>query len=254
MKSTPCSGSAWPYPCWIAHRGAGQCAPENTLAAFRVGASHGWRMFECDAKLSADGVAFLLHDDTLERTTNGQGLGNAFPWSDLSRLDAGRWHSRTWSGEPPATLQAVARFCLDNGYHLNIEIKPGPGQARKTGVAVAGEAARLWAAHPQALPPLLSAFDPDALAGARDAAPTLPRGLLLDTLRPGWLDTACTLECSAVICEHRQWTAQAIQRARKAGPHTLAYTVNDRADALRLQAWGIDGLITDAVDRFSPAD
>ena len=60
----------WPYPRWIAHRGAGKLAPENTLAAFRVGANYGYRMFECDAKLSADGVLFLMHDTTLRRTTN----------------------------------------------------------------------------------------------------------------------------------------------------------------------------------------
>ena len=58
----------WPYPRWIAHRGAGKLAPENTLAAFRSGASQGYRMFECDVKLSLDGVPFLLHDDTLVRT------------------------------------------------------------------------------------------------------------------------------------------------------------------------------------------
>ena len=62
----------WPYPRWIAHRGAGKLAPENTLAAFRVGAALGWRMFECDVKLSLDGVPFLLHDDTLTRTSNAQ--------------------------------------------------------------------------------------------------------------------------------------------------------------------------------------
>ena len=65
------SGQNWPYPRWIAHRGAGKLAPENTLAAFRLGASHGYRMFECDVKLSADGIPFLLHDATLERTSNG---------------------------------------------------------------------------------------------------------------------------------------------------------------------------------------
>ena len=59
---------AWPYPRWIAHRGAGKLAPENTLAAFRLGAAHGYRAFECDVKLSADGVPFLLHDATLDRT------------------------------------------------------------------------------------------------------------------------------------------------------------------------------------------
>ena len=57
----------WPYPRWVAHRGAGKLAPENTLAAFRLGAQYGFRMFECDVKLSADGVPFLMHDATLDR-------------------------------------------------------------------------------------------------------------------------------------------------------------------------------------------
>ena len=93
----------WPYPFWIAHRGAGKLAPENTLAAFRVGASHGYRAFECDVKLAADGVPFLLHDATLRRTTNGHGRAADLSWSELARLDAGSWHSRAYAGEPPAS-------------------------------------------------------------------------------------------------------------------------------------------------------
>ncbi len=242
----------WPYPRWIAHRGAGKLAPENTLAAFRVGAQHGYRMFECDAKLSADGVVFLLHDDTLERTTNGLGLGGTCPWAALSQLDAGGWHSRAHAGEPPATLEAVARYCLANRFDLNIEIKPSPGLAHVTGEAVGREALRLWAGASGA-PPLLSSFEPEALAGARQSAPALPRGLLLETLWDGWLDTALGLNCVAVICDHEHWTADAMVSARQAGLRTLAYTVNEVADVERLASWDIDGIITDAVDRFSPA-
>ena len=84
----------WPYPFWIAHRGAGKLAPENTLAAFRLGAAHGWRMAECDVKLSQDGVPFLMHDATLERTTSGYGAAGERPWGQLAQLDAGGWHSR----------------------------------------------------------------------------------------------------------------------------------------------------------------
>ena len=98
--------SAWPYPLWVAHRGAGKLAPENTLAAFRLGAAHGYRMFECDVKLSADGVPFLLHDATLERTTAGDGVAGELPWAELARLDAGGWHSarlrRRAAAEPRA--------------------------------------------------------------------------------------------------------------------------------------------------------
>ena len=81
--------NSWPYPRWVAHRGAGKLAPENTLAAFKLGASHGYRMFECDAKLSADGVPFLMHDARLDRTTSGRGIGGEQPWHALSQLDAG---------------------------------------------------------------------------------------------------------------------------------------------------------------------
>ena len=68
---TMCGLPAWPYPRLVAHRGAGKLAPENTLTAMRVGHAHGYRMVEFDVKLSADNVAFLLHDATLERTTSG---------------------------------------------------------------------------------------------------------------------------------------------------------------------------------------
>jgi hypothetical protein len=104
-------------------------------------------MFECDAKLSADGVPFLMHDATLDRTTNGRGIGGAQPWSALSQLDAGGWHSRAFAGEPLPTLENLARFCLANDYLLNIEIKPTPGTERETGEVVAREAARLWQAR-----------------------------------------------------------------------------------------------------------
>ena len=129
----PVTASNWPYPRWVAHRGAGKLAPENTLAAFKLGASHGYRMFECDVKLSADGVPFLLHDATLERTTTGKGKGGALPWSQLSQLDAGSWHSRAHAGEPLSSLESIARYCLHNGHFLNIEIKPTPGVERHTG-------------------------------------------------------------------------------------------------------------------------
>ncbi|MFN3376754.1 MAG: glycerophosphodiester phosphodiesterase [Burkholderiaceae bacterium] len=242
---------AWPYPRWIAHRGAGKLAPENTLAAFRLGAEYGYRMFECDAKLSRDGVLFLLHDATLERTTNGHGTAGHQDWQALAQLDAGSWHSRRHAGEPLPTLENLARWCLANGLYLNIEIKPTPGTEEATGHAVGALAARLW--QGQAVPPLLSSFHPEALAGARAAAAHLPRGLLLDTLWDGCLDVAAQLECAAVICNHALWDAALVARVQGAGHRALSYTVNDDWAAQRLIDLGTDGIITDRVDFFSPA-
>lgn len=243
----------WPYPRWIAHRGAGKLAPENTLAAFRLGAEYGFRMFECDAKLSADGVPFLLHDSTLERTSNGHGVAGDQPWMALSQLDAGTWHSRRYAGEPLATLQGLIRFCLANRHALNIEIKPTPGQERPTGEAVARHAAMLWT-DPTLPPPFLTSFQPDALRGALTTRPELPRGLLLDTLWDGWLDTALQLRCSAVVCNYALWDASTVAQVHAADLRALSYTVNDEWAAQRLIALGTDGIITDRIDRFSPAD
>lgn len=242
----------WPYPLWIAHRGGGLLAPENTLAAFRFGAACGFRAYECDAKLSADGVPFLLHDDTLERTTSGRGVAGDRPWSELSRLDAGGWHSRRYAGEPPPTLAAVAAFVRANGHLLNIEIKPTTGTELETGRAVAAAAAALWA--DASVPPLISSFQPMALFGARETAPSLPRALLLDTLWPDCLSVAVSLGCVAVVANHLLMDEALIATLRELGLRALCYTVDDPADVARLRALGIDGLITDAVDRHAPAD
>jgi len=250
---TAAANKAWPYPRWIAHRGAGKLAPENTLAAFRLGASHGYRMFECDVKLSADGVPFLLHDATLDRTSNGQGLAAELSWDELSRLDAGSWHSPAYAGEPLASLEAVAHYCLDNALALNIEIKPTPGSESLTGTVVANAAARLWADAPQDSLPLLSSFQADALEAARVAQVHLPRGLLLNTLQAGWLENALKLGCVAVVCNYTQWDALSVQQAQSAGLKVLGYTVNEASAALRLRALGTDGIITDRVDLFSPS-
>lgn len=238
----------WPFPLWIAHRGAGKLAPENTLAAFRFGASFGHTAFECDVKLSADGVPFLLHDDTLERTTSGQGVAGERSWAELSRLDAGSWHSTAFAGEPIASFEAIAAFCSANGYLLDLEIKPSPGADAETGRAVGQLVRRLW----RGTPVLLSSFRPQALMGARETAPELPRGLLLDTLWPGCMEMAASLDCVAIITNHTLMDAALLAQIHAAGRRALVYTVNDAARARELVGLGIDGIVTDAVDLFSP--
>lgn len=242
-------GLAWPYPRWIAHRGAGLLAPENTLAAFAYGAARGYRMFECDARLSADGEVFLLHDDLLERTTNGHGAARSLDWAVLAMLDAGSWHSRAFAGERLPTLAQALDFCARHGCMLNVEIKPAPGDERRTGRRVGEALARLWRQSPL---PLLSSFSPVALAAAADAAPHLPRALLHERFAPGWREQAARLGCVAIVAEHNAWGAESARAAAEAGLRRLAYTVNDDAEAARLFGLGLDSLITDRVDHFCP--
>jgi glycerophosphoryl diester phosphodiesterase len=250
MPDFKCPAAHWPLPRWIAHRGAGLLAPENTLAAFREGARHGYRAFECDVKLSADDELLLLHDTTLERTSNGHGRAADHPWAALARLDAGSWHGAAFAGEPLARLAAVAAWLIRNDGRLDLEIKPTPGDEARTGRLVAAAAQGLWAGQP---PPVLSSFRPEALQGAQAAAPELPRALLLDTLWTGWWEQAQALDCAAVITHHRQMDGPLLQRLHQAGMRALVYTVNDRAEAQRLLALGVDGIITDAVHEL-PGD
>jgi glycerophosphoryl diester phosphodiesterase len=240
--------SPWPFPLWIAHRGAGKLAPENTLAAFRLGASHGHTAFECDVKLSADGVPFLLHDDTLERTTNGQGVAGQRSWAELSRLDAGSWHSAAFAGEPIASFEAIAAYCAANSCLLDLEVKPSPGIDLETGRAIGQWARKLW----RDTPLLVSSFRTPALIGVRETAPELPRALLLDELWPGCMEMAASLDCEAIITNHQLMDAALLAQIHAGGRRALVYTVNDAARARQLIDIGIDGIVTDAVDLFSP--
>ena len=236
----------WPYPAYVAHRGAGKLAPENTLAAMRVGHAHGYRMVEFDVKLSGDGVPFLLHDDTLDRTTDGHGRADALTWSELSKLDAGGWHSAAYAGEPLPTLSAIARWAIANGVACNIEIKPMPGRERDTGGAVALDAAALWRAA--SVPPLLSSFSEEALAAARAAAPDLRRALLVERIPADRELRLSRLGCVALDADHRTLDAGIVATAKASGYKVLTYTANDPQAVTRLAAWGVDAIITDAID------
>ncbi len=236
----------WPYPGRCAHRGAGKLAPENTLASLRLGHAHGYRMAEIDVKLSADGVPFLLHDATLDRTTSGSGRADALGWRELSRLDAGSWHSPPYAGETIPTLAAVARWCRANGVALNIEIKPTPGRERETGAAIAIDAAALWKGSE--VPPVLSSFSATALEAALETVPALPRAWLTETLPADWRERCRALGCVALDAKHSLLRADVVREAHAAGLRVAAWTVNDAERAAELAAWGVDTVITDAVD------
>lgn len=240
----------WSYPRFAAHRGAGKLAPENTLAALKHGCQHGYRMAEFDVKLSADGVAFLLHDATLQRTTNGWGRADSLTWRELAQLDAGAWHSPEFAGEPLPTLAAVASYCCANGVAVNIEIKPTPGRERETGAAVAIDASLLWSEAPST--PLLSSFSELALGAAQEAVPDLPRAYLFNRLPVDWIERCLALGCVAADIKHTLIKPDVVRAAHEAGLAVLAWTVNDPRRAELLAHWGVDTIITDAVHRIAP--
>lgn len=242
MKTLP----HWPYPRLVAHRGAGKLAPENTLAAFRQGAAYGYQAFAFDVKLSADGKCILIHDALLDRTAD------ALTLSELAQLDAGSWHSPSFAGEPVATLVNVARYTRANNFAVHVEIKPSPGREWRTGVAVAIDVQNLWR-HAE-ITPLLSSFSEEALSAAREFVPDLPRALLLDALPDDWLLRLEALGCTALNAHHMTLSREIIAQAHTAGYRVLCYAVNDPKRARQLLDWGIDSMITEAVNILPPFD
>jgi glycerophosphoryl diester phosphodiesterase len=241
----------WHYPTLIAHRGAGKLAPENTLAAFKLGYAHGYRMFECDVKLSSDDVAYLLHDATLERTTNGVGNAGACTWHELSQLDAGAWHSPAYAGEAVPTLANIASFIRANNCYLNIEIKPIPGTETRTGELVAKLAAQLWC--DAAVKPLLSSFSEVALEAAYRAQPSLLRALLVDNIPADWQQRLERLACLAIVCNEMRLSDEQVREVSSTAYKLWVYTCNNPDRAQQLLVLGVDGVITDAVNEIQAA-
>ncbi|MFL9995998.1 glycerophosphodiester phosphodiesterase [Paraburkholderia sediminicola] len=237
----------WLYPKLVAHRCGGTLAPENTLAGFDACVRYGYRMVEFDAKLSADNQLFLLHDDTLERTTNGHGAAAEHTWDQLAALDAGAWFGPRFAGTRLPTLAEAAGRCARDHIAANIEIKPCPGRDEITGRLVASGALTLWQGQ---TPPLLSSFSFEALAAARDAAPTLQRGMLFEEVPADWLRIVRELDCVSLHASHRYMTEPLVAEIKAAGLRVLAYTVNDPERAQVLTQWGVDMICTDRIDRL----
>lgn len=238
-----------PLPRLIAHRCGGILAPENTLAGLRVAAASGYRGVEFDVMLSANGTPVLIHDETLERTTNGRGRVDETSDAELARLDAGSWHGAQFAGEPVPSFGAAGGLCLALGLWANVEIKPSRGRASETGRRVALEAQHIWSGLP---PPLLSSFSIEALAAAREAAPDLPRGLLCVAPPADWLAVCRRLGCFSLHCSRRHFSMQLLEETRAAGLPLLVYTVNEPDDARHLLDAGAAAVFTDRLDLLAP--
>ena len=126
-------------PRVIAHRGLSARAPENTLAAFRAAAGAGVPWVECDVQLTADGHAVLLHDETLDRTTDGTGRLADTPLAGLRGLDAGGWFDAAFAGESIPALSEALDLLAALGLGVNLEIKSGPGRGPEAARAVLSE-------------------------------------------------------------------------------------------------------------------
>lgn len=238
-----------PSPRLFGHRGASARWPENTLRSFREALAEGATHLELDVHMSADGKVFVLHDATLDRTTNGSGPARALDWAALSALDAGCKGPR----EPreraaiPLLADVLAAF---PDTPMNIEVKqPDPPMVEAFFAVLDAHAARdrvLVAAENHDIMLAIRAFAPDAVTGfsSREVLGFILEGSNADYRPPGFaLQVPETFDAMPIVTE------AFLERARRLGVQVHVWTVNDVADARRLLGMGVDGIMSDA-----PAD
>jgi glycerophosphoryl diester phosphodiesterase len=235
----------WPLPHVFAHRCGGALAPENTLAGLRLAAQMGCRAVEFDVMLSADASPWLIHDETLERTTNGVGRVCEAHDADLARLDAGFRHHRAFAGEPLPSLAAAASLCRELGLLANVEIKPAVGFEQLTGEVVAQQVLELWRDAPL---PLVSSFSEVALTAARRVAPLLPIGCLWTSPPADWLARARVLRALTLHCAADALNDDLLAEARANAVPLLCFTVNDPGHAQALFERGVAAVFSDRID------
>lgn len=238
-------------PRLIGHRGAARHAPENTLASLRMAAAQGCLMVEFDVKLTADRVPILMHDERLERTTDGKGRVQDLDFDSIRRLDAGRWFSPAFAGERVPTLAEALELCLALDLLVNIEIKPCPGRGAETAGIACSLARSAWPHDRQ--PPLVSSFDREALEMARHVVPDWPVGFLIDRRLPDWREQAERLNAATINVNARREDAASIAEYRTLGRPILAYTVNSVPAAAEVFAWGVSSVFTDTPQGLAPA-
>lgn len=253
----------WPFLRTAAHRGSGTMAPENTLEGFRTGLRYGFKAMETDAMLAKDGVPVLMHDEKFGRTILDDDRSVPELTSlEVRVLDAGSWFAPQYAGVPPAGFEQAVRWCRANDVWLNIEIKPAAGAELETGRVVGRLTAELYAdlvreggdrqekINPKA--PLFSSFKPDALRGALETAPDIPRGFLVDRIPENWRELLAELRCVALHCNHKRITPEFVREVKDLGYWVFCYTVNDPKRVEELFRWGVDGLCTDRLDLVRP--
>jgi len=230
-------------PPLIGHRGAAGCAPENTLAALRKAGEIKCRWVEFDVRLTADGQLILLHDERLERTTNGRGKAALLSLATVQRYDAGRRFGTAFRGERVPTLAEAVALLGELGIGANVELKAVRGREAETGAMAAALLCGLW--PPQLPAPLISSFSQKALAAVQACEPSIARGMLFRAVPRNWRVLAGRFGCATIHADHRRLHPALVAEIRESGYPLLAYTVNDPGRANTLFGWGVTSVFSD---------
>jgi glycerophosphoryl diester phosphodiesterase len=232
-----------PRPIIFAHRGASAHAPENTLAAFELALRQGADGIELDAKLSKDNQVVVIHDQIVDRTTEGTGNVKSLSLAEIRKLDAGSHFDIAFKGEVIPTLDEVCK-AVGQMTFINIELtnyasKTDPLPDRVAAVVRKNKLTRRV---------IFSSFNPLALFRIHRLIPEAPIGLLAQpgvrgTWARSWLARAIPFQ--ALHPDYSDVTTAMIEHLHRSGRLIFTYTVNQESDMWHLFQMGVDGIFTD---------
>ena len=237
-------------PKVIAHRGASGTAPENTLAAIYRARDLGASAIEMDVNISSDGVAVMLHDEDVDRCSDGNGPIAQKTFDEIRKLDGGSWFGEAFAGEGIPTLKqamdAIARCEL----FFNMEIKPSPGREEETARVAAADVIKDWQTN---IPMLASSSSEVCLQTFQDIAPDIPCGLIVYKVPENWREIVQRNNCISIHFHCSNASPELVSEINSAGYSALVYTVDDPIEAKKLFAMGISGIFTNFPEIIIPA-
>ncbi len=221
----------------FAHRGAGGREPENTLRAITAALDFGARWVEVDVHV-VEGKLIVIHDDRLERTTNGTGRIMDHSLADLRSLDAGK-------GEKVPFLREIFD-CIAERAGINVELKGPETAAPLADFLKKDPGNRPWFRNRV----VVSSLDHEELKRFRELSPETAAGLLIDGPAEGWMQTG-GIQGAVSLHLHRNFVkADLVEKAHRKGLKVFVFTVNGMDEMKRLRSLGVDGIFTDFPDRF----
>jgi glycerophosphoryl diester phosphodiesterase len=229
------------------HRGARGEAPENTLAGFHLSIAAGAPRVELDLRLAADGQLVVIHDESVNRTTNGRGLVAHLDSAALARLDARRSGPKWPDPQPVPTIARVLDE-FPQMRHYQLEAKPVHGTQRMQMADALATLFREFALYQRAT---VTSFDNELLRALHAADPQIALGLVSDRAKPAPLDLALNIGAGLLVLHWKLCSAERIGAAQAAGLQVSAWTVNDERVARRLHAHGIDSIVSDYPSRMA---
>ncbi|HSX20340.1 MAG TPA: glycerophosphodiester phosphodiesterase family protein [Gammaproteobacteria bacterium] len=235
----------------IGHRGAAGLRPENTLCSFSYAAELGLNWIEFDVHLTKDNHWIVIHDDTLDRTTNGHGPVTEHTADELIELDAGLWFNPPYPEQTLPTLMDTLHLAAELNLFCNVEIKGADSNPQLNAQQFATFVRKNNDVVDNQI--LVSSFNLEVLVELRKLLPDLPLAYIKDEFTEDMITLAQQHNFASINCLAKRFTTTYMQAAQRANIPVFLYTVNDMTTANYWIDKGVTGLFTDRPDLLLPA-